>query len=217
MFVDLATWSAFMAGQDFVFGSRFHGAVAALHAGTPTLLLVHDSRTLELADYHKIPCLRVGPDTPLDALDLFEAADFTGYNAVAADRQATYARFLERNGLQHTLEPANRDREYDALLAATVFPPPVTPITAADPDQLIGRLNWLWQGKDADARRVARVYSAEWPANSAEAVQAPFERQLAVLRNQLDRQAKQLVEHERTLTELASARPGLLGRLKHGG
>jgi hypothetical protein len=43
MFLDGWTWIDFLTTQDFVFGTRFHGTVAALLAGVPAILLTHDS------------------------------------------------------------------------------------------------------------------------------------------------------------------------------
>jgi polysaccharide pyruvyl transferase WcaK-like protein len=54
-FLDPTTWFEHLAQYDFSFGTRIHGNIAALLAGTPALLLAHDSRTLELAEYHEIP------------------------------------------------------------------------------------------------------------------------------------------------------------------
>ena len=66
------------------FGTRIHGTIAALLAGTPGLVIAHDARTLELARYFDIPhrtVREVGPDT--DAADLYAAADFTALHVGA--------------------------------------------------------------------------------------------------------------------------------------
>jgi polysaccharide pyruvyl transferase WcaK-like protein len=44
-----------MRETDFVFGSRIHGSIAAVLSGTPSYLLAHDARTLELARYFDLP------------------------------------------------------------------------------------------------------------------------------------------------------------------
>ncbi len=54
-FLDPKAWFAHLANYDFSFGTRIHGNIAALLAGTPALLLAHDSRTLELAHYSRDP------------------------------------------------------------------------------------------------------------------------------------------------------------------
>ncbi len=44
-FLDPKTWFEHLSHYDFSFGTRIHGNIAALLAGTPALLLAHDSRT----------------------------------------------------------------------------------------------------------------------------------------------------------------------------
>src|SRR5690606_19948306 len=65
-FLDPRTWFEHLAGYEFSFGTRIHGNIAALLAGTPAMVLAHDSRTLELAEYHRIPHRKIGdlPERP---------------------------------------------------------------------------------------------------------------------------------------------------------
>ena len=202
MCVDLSTWSALMAQQRFAFGTRLHGVVAGLHAGTPSMLLAHDSRTLELAEYHRIPFLRTDDAPPLDARELFDRLDVSDYNAAADDRLARYARFLERNGLEHTLDPANRDHEYDQSLANAAFPPPIAPITVSDPTQAISRLRWLWEYPGTDRRRAARFYNPEFPANSGVPKIRPLATMVFAHERRGERQGARIAELRRQVREL---------------
>lgn len=58
VFFDLDDWVSHMAQRSFYVGTRLHGAVAALLAGTPATLIAHDSRTLEVAERLHIPYVR---------------------------------------------------------------------------------------------------------------------------------------------------------------
>lgn len=58
VFFDLDEWISHMAQRSLYVGTRLHGAVAALLAGTPATLIAHDSRTLEAAEPLHIPCVR---------------------------------------------------------------------------------------------------------------------------------------------------------------
>ena len=54
-YIEPWSWIDDLRRADFVFGTRIHGGIAALLAGTPATVLAHDSRTLELARYFAIP------------------------------------------------------------------------------------------------------------------------------------------------------------------
>src|SRR3954451_6303112 len=54
-FVHPVPWVAALREMDVAFGSRIHGNIAALLAGTPAIVLAHDSRTLEIARWFAIP------------------------------------------------------------------------------------------------------------------------------------------------------------------
>jgi len=100
-FIDPTTWIDHLGTRDFVFGTRIHGNVAALMAGTPAVALPWDSRTSELCDFHSIPHRRATPElmATVDAAELYAEADFGPFNAARAGRRAEFVAFLGRNGL----------------------------------------------------------------------------------------------------------------------
>lgn len=102
MFVHPWPWISFLRGTDFTFGTRIHGAIASLLAGTPAVVLAHDSRTLELARYFDIPYrLLEGVAPNLDAADLYADADYSRLVAGHSARWDAFAAFLARHGLTH--------------------------------------------------------------------------------------------------------------------
>lgn len=113
--------------RDFVFGTRIHGTIAALLAGTPAYVFAHDSRTLELAEYFAIPHRRMADVPPdVDAAELHAEADFQVFNEGHAARFATFADYLERHGLEHVFRPGQDTLAFGRQLQATPFPPAVT-------------------------------------------------------------------------------------------
>lgn len=143
-FVDPAPWIDFLRGMDFSFGTRIHGNIAALVAGTPAMVLAHDSRTLELARYFEIPhrLMRdVGPD--VDAADLYEAADFGPLNDGHPARFATFTSFLDRHGLDHVFRSPAPDPSFEERVTATDWPAPVTVASRVVPRGVRGRLRRL--------------------------------------------------------------------------
>ncbi|WP_029068419.1 polysaccharide pyruvyl transferase family protein [Jonesia quinghaiensis] len=96
-------WIESFTEQDFAFGTRLHGNIAAILAGTPAHILAHDSRTLELAEYHAMPHTKYtrDGDVPL-AEDLYQDTDYTQFNELMPQRFETYLQFLRDNNL-HTI------------------------------------------------------------------------------------------------------------------
>lgn len=112
------SWIRHLGTMDFAFGPRLHGTVAATLAGTPAHLLIHDSRTLEVAEYHQLPHTRIDrlePGTPVNDL-----AARTGYIAFNAAYPALHGRFLDfltRNQLPNAYDGPNTLREFGTAIA----------------------------------------------------------------------------------------------------
>jgi hypothetical protein len=51
----IPSWLELVKSVDFSIGTRFHGNLVAIQAGTPALVLYHDQRTKELCDVLAIP------------------------------------------------------------------------------------------------------------------------------------------------------------------
>jgi hypothetical protein len=125
-FVDPTRWFEFLATCPFSFGSRIHGNIAALIAGTPAYVLAHDSRTLELCRYFEIPHLKLSAATDnLDPVSLLEKADYTGLMKGHKARFDAYVAFLKRNNVPHGCEDQANLADFDARLSAINFPPMV--------------------------------------------------------------------------------------------
>jgi hypothetical protein len=125
-FVDARTWVDYLRGFDFAFGTRIHGAISALLARVPALVLSYDSRTLELAEFHGIP-YRSFADLPDDVTvqELYDGADFGDFEARFTELSANYRAFLDRNGIPHIWADGAANPEYDERLAALDLPPAV--------------------------------------------------------------------------------------------
>jgi hypothetical protein len=122
-FVDPEPWMRYLAGFDFSFGTRIHGNIAALLAGTPAMVVAHDSRTLELARYYDIPhrtTKQVGPDT--DAAELYAATDLTAFNEGIGERFDRFTAYLGAHGLHHVYEPGQDPTRFDRRVASVRWP-----------------------------------------------------------------------------------------------
>lgn len=100
-FVNVPSWLGYLKEKEFSFGSRIHGNIAAILAGTPCFIVVSDQRIKELADYHQIPYLLMGDLTrDTSIFQLHEQADFSRIAKGHQARFLHYLDFLHENGLE---------------------------------------------------------------------------------------------------------------------
>lgn len=206
--LDAPGWRHLLQQQDFVFGGRIHGTIAAITAGVPAVLLAHDHRMRELAEYHGIPFLKtpeLGPE--LEASVLHAEADFSTLNGRRVETFDRWVAFLDRNGVPHVHTPGRENPAYAEQIALRPPMRPVGPITSAGPEQLVSRLRWLRQGMDADQLRPVRAYHAAFqPAGSGI---HSVNHHISTLTTQQKEQAKELAR----LQKLATTQSAQIDRL----
>ncbi|MEU3616810.1 polysaccharide pyruvyl transferase family protein [Streptomyces sp. NPDC006872] len=144
VYIDPVTWMDDLREFDYSFGSRIHGNIAALLAGTPATVLAFDSRTLELCRYFEIPH-RLLSEVPedLDPADLYEEADFTALTGNHKERFDRFAAFLDKNGLQNTFTHGDGGAAFEKKLRSLSFPAGVRPWNETDVASLTSRFGWL--------------------------------------------------------------------------
>ncbi|KUM92035.1 polysaccharide pyruvyl transferase [Streptomyces cellostaticus] len=147
MYVDPITWFDDLRSFDFSFGSRIHGNIAALLAGTPATVLCSDSRTLELCRYFEIPHQRLDqvakdPEAA-DPARLYAQSDFGGLTGGHAERFARFTAFLDKNGLRNTFTHGDGGAAFEERMRSLPFPPGVRPWNDTDLASLAGRFGWL--------------------------------------------------------------------------
>lgn len=107
-YLDVDQWLASMCGYDLFVGTRIHGAIAALLAGTPALMISHDARTTELAEFAGIPSLplsEVGSLTRKGIERIYEETSWDGHYKKMKTARRDYKTFLEANRLDHWILP----------------------------------------------------------------------------------------------------------------
>lgn len=141
-FLDAYPWLDRLAQMAFSFGARAHGNIAAALAGTPSVMLAHDSRTLELARHHDIPYLIRGEEAgPVTVQELYAHADYTEFNRGHAERFQVLSDYLHDNGFRHIFDAGQEQAlaEYEDRIAALTFPPAVRPTWHEDPPAVVQR------------------------------------------------------------------------------
>ena len=208
--LDPNTWVDYLRDFDFVLGTRIHGSVAGILAGTPTLLLAHDSRTRELADYHQIPHLSIDQITEnTRAEDLYELADYAKFHARQAEVFDRFTSFLTKNSLPNIYQPGHQINDYDEKMTAAELPPMVHPIVAegdAGRREMTSRLMWLRQGKKVDNERMTYAFQSELPHRkkrevTTQSVDKRLTMEVSALNDQLSKSQKQVEEVRRQLEE----------------
>lgn len=110
VFFSVEKWVEYLKTRNLVMGSRFHGNVAALMAGVPSLTMFFDSRVRELCEYLELPGISLEDfDHNRPLADYFELANYTNFNAGFSRKYRRYYEFLETNGLKHRLRPSTTD------------------------------------------------------------------------------------------------------------
>lgn len=144
MFIDTKTWLDHLRDYDFVFGTRIHGNVMGLLAGTPSFVMAHDSRTLELARYFEIPHKPMTDIAPtVMARQLYEEADYGPLQKNHRTRFDTWVRFLEKNNLSHIYqEGEDKGAAFKRDLAAADFPAEMPSLPNQTAEHLRQRLTW---------------------------------------------------------------------------
>ncbi|GHH92550.1 hypothetical protein GCM10017779_30070 [Streptomyces capillispiralis] len=146
VYVDPVTWIDDLRDFDFSFGSRIHGNIAALLAGTPATVLCADSRTLELCRYFEIPHRRIDKlPEDVDPARLYEEADLSALTGNHPERFERFTGFLDRNGLRNTFSHGDGGAAFEERLRSLDFPAGVRPWTGTDLASLASRMGWLNQ------------------------------------------------------------------------
>lgn len=105
-FANVPEWMVYLANKDFVLGTRLHGVIAALLAGTPAMLVTHDSRTEEMAKFAAIPSVsghELLETGKIDPEALLARADFAAFNKRQKDYFRDFRSYLDSNGVPHRL------------------------------------------------------------------------------------------------------------------
>jgi hypothetical protein len=195
--VDPATWISELRSYDFAYGTRIHGNIAALLAGTPSVVLVHDSRTLELSRYFELPH-RMLRDVPADIhpQELADAADYAPMLAGHRERFSRLSAFLDKNSLENTYSHGDRGAAFDAHLAELDLPPCIGLWDGSDDGGLRYRFAWL-RAQLLAARSAAGQRDAELAKTTAGLKQRNKD-----LADRLDAMQKRLAETERRVARI---------------
>lgn len=104
--VDPHTWIKDLEKFEVVLGTRIHGTIASVLAGTPAFILCHDSRTSELSDLYGLPRLDHLTETgqPITGELLSHLEKESKLFDLFPARFSSYIKFLSKNRIPYTFD-----------------------------------------------------------------------------------------------------------------
>ncbi|GAF64982.1 putative polysaccharide pyruvyl transferase [Bacillus sp. TS-2] len=153
-FLNVPTWLDFLKQADFSFGARLHGNIAAVLAGTPSIIIPKDARMRELAEYHNLTRIMANEiDEKTNLIDLIENADFQSVTKNQRVNFDKFIQFLNQNELEHIYgdnssvkidkAPLDKALEKVELLA------PVQTIRGCTPEEMVNRFEKYYPKAEA--------------------------------------------------------------------
>lgn len=102
VFFDIDEWSEYVGNCVGVIGTRLHGAIVALNSSRPARLILHDSRTQEVAEFAGIPTLiesEIENKSREDLVAILRETNLSIYLEKRKKNAIVYKHFLEACGL----------------------------------------------------------------------------------------------------------------------
>lgn len=143
-FTNVHSWFDYIRKNvDLSVGTRIHGSVAAILAGTPAIVLPYDKRVLELSEYHELPLFPYeAVNGDVTVYDMLSKVDFNAMYKNHKARFNHYLDFLNKIGVDsifnHKYE--NGITPYDKIVASTAYDAHVLPFNLLGSEEKYNRL-----------------------------------------------------------------------------
>lgn len=142
-FVNAHEWIDFMRTRDFVFGTRLHGNIAGVIAGTPSLMIAKDKRMKELAEFHGLNYIM---DNHLkDYKDIHELIADTDFHKPEIKHEQNFLNFIDflhANGFKTIYDDDidRTDAPLDKAIAEAGISNPIKSATKCTPREIAERM-----------------------------------------------------------------------------
>ncbi len=150
-FLHARSWIDFLGGMDLSIGGRMHGNIAAILAGTPSVIFCHDSRMKELLEYHQLPHLTTDQIQENWSLEeILEQVDFAKMYQRHGENFQRYCTFLKRNGVHHIFEEKDfvEEAPLDRRLKTMELPQPVYSAVHLSTEELADRWHRIYEFRE---------------------------------------------------------------------
>ncbi len=100
-YYDIEEWFTNIKKYEFVTTTRIHGNMCALLNKVPSIMITHDSRTTELAEFFSIPRVSLEEFEKFETVDelIDKKLDYTKFNNDYESKFVNFENFVKRNGL----------------------------------------------------------------------------------------------------------------------
>lgn len=105
-FFNVPDWLSYLGARDLFVSTRLHGVIASLLAGTPAALIVHDTRTAEMARWASIPSIPAQDVLDAGGIDpaaISEGLDLGAFNARMPSYRESFKAFFKENAVSTTI------------------------------------------------------------------------------------------------------------------
>ncbi|MDN6166884.1 MAG: polysaccharide pyruvyl transferase family protein [Staphylococcus equorum] len=142
-FLSAPSWIKHMGTIDLSIGTRLHGNVAPILAGTPSIAIPIDARMRELTEYHNFP--RVPENEIYEGMRLEDLLERVDIHSVEKNQKSNYdnfINFLDKNGIENVYHYNSEGMKvpFDDKLEHVHLKAPLTPITSCDAEEMSERL-----------------------------------------------------------------------------
>ncbi|AYW45234.1 polysaccharide pyruvyl transferase family protein [Tetragenococcus koreensis] len=142
-FLSAPSWIDHMGTIDLSIGTRLHGNVAPILAGTPSIAIPIDARMRELTEYHNFP--RVPVNEIREDMKLEELLGKVDVHSVEKNQKRNYdnfINFLDKNGIENVYHYNSKGLKtpFDGKLEQVNLKEPLIPITSCDAEEMTERL-----------------------------------------------------------------------------
>ena len=95
-------WINYARSRSFCLGTRIHGTIASLIAGTPAVLIAHDARTSEMANIMSVPHVSpqtIATDKDLNFSEIYSAQAAANFRTGYAKYYSNYLSYFDKMGI----------------------------------------------------------------------------------------------------------------------
>lgn len=159
-FLNAPTWIEYLRNVDLSFGTKLHGNITALIAGTPAIAIPLDARMQELITYHNLPYVTQDEVKVAGSIqNILDKVDIHSPEYVQKENYSRFISFLKSNGLNPVIQSCGKKVYADTLLEEAKLYPPVEGSIATTEAEKANRMVALSLGHEAKEQKLRKQLS----------------------------------------------------------